>query len=462
MMGTLIKNGTIVNSDGSRRGDLLLEGGKIAAIGDSLDRTADRVIDASGKHVIPGGVDVHTHLDLPFGGTVSADDFETGQKAAAHGGTTCHVDFVIQSKGQSLAEAVDQWHGKAEGKACIDYGFHVAVTDMNESVMKELPSLPDLGITSIKLFMAYKNILMVEDEILLRSLQVARDHGMLTCVHAENGDIVDLLVKQMLAEGKTDPIYHAKSRPHWAEAEATMRAISFSAITGSPLFVVHLTCASALEQVRLARDKGVKVMAETCPQYLFATEDDLERPGFEGSKYVCSPPVRTKEDQVALWKGLADSSLAGISTDHCPFNFKGQKELGRGDFTKIPNGLPGIEDRLMVTYHHGVGEGRLSLERWVEICSTNPAKVFGMYPRKGIIAEGSDADLVVWDPEREHTISAETHHMNVDYNIFEGMTVKGMPEIVFSGGRLVVEQNEFKGQTGAGRFVKRDPGAVVI
>jgi dihydropyrimidinase len=327
---------------------------------------------------------------------------------------------------------------------------------MTDSVLKEIAALPGQGITSIKLFMAYKNILMVDDETLFRSMLAAREHGLLTCVHAENGDVIDVLVKQMLADGKTDPIYHAKSRPHWAEAEATGRAIAFAAMADAPLYVVHLTCASALDQVRLARKKGVKAMAETCTQYLFTTEDDLARPDFEGAKYVCSPPVRTEADQAVLWGGLQDNSLGCISTDHCSFNLKGQKELGRGDFTKIPNGMPGIEDRLMVMYEKGVRGQKLSLERWVEICSTNPARVFGMYPRKGVIAEGSDADVVVWDPNREHTISAKTHHMNVDYNIYEGMRVQGFPEVVFSGGRLVVENGEFKGEVGAGRYIKRD------
>lgn len=461
-MSVLIKNGTVINADASRKVDIFVDGEIIGQVGESLEVHADHVIDASDKYVIPGGIDVHTHLDMPFGGTVSSDDFETGHVAGAHGGTTCHIDFVMQSKGQSLPEAVDIWHGKADGKACIDYGFHVAVTDMPESVMKELPTLVGLGITSIKLFMAYKGALMVDDETLFRAMQIARDNGILTCVHAENGDAIDVLVRQTIAEGKTAPIYHAKSRPHWAEAEATARAIYLAAMADAPVFIVHLSCASALDHVRRARAKGLKAMAETCVQYLFTTENDLARPGFEGAKYVCSPPPRTKDDQEALWKGLTNGDLVDISTDHCPFNYKGQKELGRGDFSKIPNGLPGIEDRLMVMHHHGVGGGRFSLEKWVEICSANPAKAFGLYPRKGAIAEGSDADIVVWDPEKEHTISAGTHHMRIDYNIYEGLTVKGVPEIVFSGGRIVVEDGEFKGKVGAGRFVRRDPIEQVV
>lgn len=455
-MGTLIKNGTVINADASRPADVLVEGEIITQVGESLEVPADRIIDAAGKYVIPGGIDVHTHLDMPFGGTVSSDDFRTGQIAAAHGGTTCHIDFVIQSQGQSLAEAVDVWHGKADGKACIDYGFHLAITDVPEAVLKELPTILDLGISSIKLFMAYKNVLMVDDETFFRTLQIARDSGILTCVHAENGDAIDVLVKQTLAAGKTDPIYHARSRPHWAEAEATARATYLAAMADAPLFVVHLTCASALEQVRQARSRGIKAMAETCVQYLFASEDDLARPGFEGAKYVCSPPLRTQADQEALWEGLINGDLANISTDHCPFNYQDQKELGRGDFSKIPNGLPGIEDRLMVIYHQGVGGGRLTPEKWVAICSTNPARIFGLYPRKGVIAAGSDADLVIWDPEQEHTISAATHHMRIDYNLYEGMTVKGMPATVFSGGRPVIEEGRFTGQVGAGRFIKRD------
>ena len=455
-MSTLIKNGKLINADGSLDADILVDHEIIVKVGESIEDNADRIIDASGKYVIPGGIDVHTHLDMPFGGTVSSDNFETGHIAAAHGGTTCHIDFIIQGKGQSLAEAIDIWHGKAEGKACVDYGFHMAITDMTDSVMEELPTLVHAGISTIKLFMAYKNVLQVDDETLFKSLQIAGDNGILTCVHAENGDAIDVLIKQMLAEGKTDPIYHAKSRPHWAEAEATSRAIHLAAIADAPLFVVHLTCASALEQIKIARAKGLKAMAETCVQYLFRTEEDLARPGFEGAKYVCSPPLRTEEDQKALWDGLINGDLASISTDHCTFNYVGQKDLGKGDFSLIPNGLPGIEDRMMVMHHHGVSGGKFSLERWVEITSTNPAKTFGMYPRKGVIRENSDADLVIWDPEKEHTISAETHHMNIDYNIYEGMEVKGMPEIVFSSGRIVVEDGEFKGKVGAGNFIRRE------
>ena len=455
-MSTLIKNGKLINADGSLDADILVDHEIIVKVGESIEDNADRIIDASGKYVIPGGIDVHTHLDMPFGGTVSSDNFETGHIAAAHGGTTCHIDFIIQGKGQSLAEAIDIWHAKAEGKACVDYGFHMAITDMTDSVMEELPTLVHAGISTIKLFMAYKNVLQVDDETLFKSLQIAGDNGILTCVHAENGDAIDVLIKQMLAEGKTDPIYHAKSRPHWAEAEATSRAIHLAAIADAPLFVVHLTCASALEQIKIARAKGLKAMAETCVQYLFRTEEDLARPGFEGAKYVCSPPLRTEEDQKALWDGLINGDLASISTDHCTFNYVGQKDLGKGDFSLIPNGLPGIEDRMMVMHHHGVSGGKFSLERWVEITSTNPAKTFGMYPRKGVIRENSDADLVIWDPEKEHTISAETHHMNIDYNIYEGMEVKGMPEIVFSSGRIVVEDGEFKGKVGAGNFIRRE------
>ena len=455
-MSTLIKNAKLINADGSQDADVLVDAEIIVKVGESIEDNADRIIDASGKYVIPGGIDVHTHLDMPFGGTVSSDNFETGHIAAAHGGTTSHIDFVIQGKGQSLAEAIDIWHGKAEGKACVDYGFHMAITDMTDSVMDELPTLVHAGISTIKLFMAYKNVLQVDDETLFKSLQIAGENGILTCVHAENGDAIDVLIKQMLAEGKTDPIYHAKSRPHWAEAEATSRAIHLAAIADAPLFVVHLTCASALEQIKIARAKGLKAMAETCVQYLFRTEEDLARPGFEGAKYVCSPPLRTEEDQKALWDGLINGDLASISTDHCTFNYVGQKDLGKDDFSLIPNGLPGIEDRMMVMHHHGVGGGKFSLERWVEITSTNPAKTFGMYPRKGVIAEGSDADLVIWDPEKEHTISAETHHMNIDYNLYEGMEVKGMPEIVFSSGRIVVEDGEFKGKVGAGNFIRRE------
>jgi len=456
MAVTLIKNGHIVTAADSYVADILVEGEKIKAIGQNLPADGHNVVDAGGKYVFPGAIDVHTHLDLPFGGTVAADDFYTGHVAAAFGGTTTHIDFAIQGKGETLKQAVENWHARADRKAAIDYGFHIAITDLPESVMREIPKAPDYGVTSLKLFMAYKGSLMVDDGTLFNSLMVARDSGMLICVHAENGDAIDVLVKKMQAEGKLEPIYHALSRPHFAEAEATARAAALAMIAGSPLYVVHMSCASAVEQLRWARETGAPIMGETCTQYLFFTEDDLRKPNFEGAKFVCSPPMRTKFDQDALWKAIAVNDLQAVSTDHCPFNFKGQKDLGKEDFSKIPNGVPGIEDRLKIMYSYGVTPGKISLNRWVELLSTNPAKIFGLYPRKGTIAVGSDADLVIWDPNKEQTISAFNHHMNVDYNLYEGWHVKGMPEKVFLRGRLIVDGDSWYGEQGKGEYLCRE------
>jgi dihydropyrimidinase len=459
-MRTLIKGGTIVTASDTYQADVLVDGEKIAAIGQGL--SGDTTIDASGKYVIPGGIDVHTHLDMPFGGTVSSDDFFTGHRAAAFGGTTMHIDFAIQPKGATLRETLDMWLARADGKAAIDYGFHVAITDLPDSVMDEIKRCPEYGVTSLKLFMAYKGALQVDDATLFRAMQQAAAHGMLICVHAENGDAIDILIKEALAAGNLEPKYHALTRPPELEAEATNRAIRLAEVAGCPLYVVHLTNAGALEAVRLARARGSSVYAETCVQYFFFTKDDLARPDFEGAKWVCSPPFREPSDQVALWQGVFDNSLQIVSTDHCPFWLQGGvegrtpgKELGRESFAKIPNGCPGIEDRMMVLYTCGVREGRFSANRWVELCCTNPAKMFGMYPQKGTIAPGSDADIVVWDPEARHTISAATQHQRTDYNLYEGMQITGMPSVVLSRGRVLVQDGEWKGEQGAGRFVKR-------
>ncbi|HZG66422.1 MAG TPA: dihydropyrimidinase [Herpetosiphonaceae bacterium] len=423
---------------------------------------ADTTIDATGKYVIPGGIDVHTHLDMPFGGTVSSDDFFTGHRAAAFGGTTTHIDFAIQPKGATLRETLDQWMARAEGKAAIDYGFHLAITDLPDSIMEEIPRCVEWGVTSLKLFMAYKGALMVDDATLFRAMEQAAKHGLLICVHAENGDAIDILVEQALAAGNTEPKYHALTRPPELEAEATNRAIRLAEVAGAPLYVVHLTNAGALEAVRLARARGKPIYAETCVQYFFFTKDDLARPGFEGAKWVCSPPYREKSDQEALWQGVATNELQVISTDHCPFFFEGGvdgrpagKELGKDSFAKIPNGCPGIEDRLMVLYTEGVRGGRFSINRWVELCCTNPAKLFGMYPKKGVIAPGADADIVVWDPEATHTIRAETQHQRTDYNLYEGKEVTGVPSMVLSRGRVLVRDGRWEGEQGAGRMVKR-------
>jgi dihydropyrimidinase len=461
-MSTLIKGGTIVTASDTYQADVLIEGEQIATIGHGL--SGDTTIDASGKYVIPGGIDVHTHLDMPFGGTVSSDDFFTGHKGAAFGGTTCHIDFAIQPKGATLRETLDMWHGKAEGKAAVDYGFHVAITDLPNSVMDEIKQCPDYGVTSLKLFMAYKGALMVDDATLFRAMQQAAEHRLLIMVHAENGDAIDILVNEAIEAGHLEPKYHALTRPPELEAEATERAIRLAEVAGSPLYVVHVTNAGAMEAIQYARGRGRsnQIFGETCTQYFFFTKDDLARPGFEGAKWVCSPPYREKSDQAALWGAVASNALQVISTDHCPFFFEGGKdgrpggkELGRDNFAKIPNGCPGIEDRMMVLYTHGVRGGRFSLNRWIELCCTNPAKLFGMYPRKGTIAPGTDADVVVWDPEATYTITAAKQHQRTDYNLYEGMEVTGMPSVVLSRGRVLVQDGEWKGEQGAGKFVHR-------
>jgi len=467
-MPTLIKNGTIVTAADTVQADLRIEDEQIALIGRNLPEDGATVIDAAGKLILPGGIDVHTHLELPFGGTVSSDDFFTGQRAAAFGATTTHIDFVIQPIGGTLKQGIDAWHAKARDKAVIDYGFHVAVTDLRDDVMAELPSVLDEGITSLKLFMAYKGVLQVDDTTLFRAMTVAAEHGLLIMVHAENGDVVAELITKLLAEGKTEPYYHAVSRPAIVEAEATGRAVAMSGVTGAPLYVVHMTCEEAVEQLVLGRAKGFPVMGETCVQYLYVFEDDLKRPNFEGAKFVCSPPVRQPKDAPILWKALSTNTLQAVSTDHCPFWFEGGvngrvagKELGKGNFAAIPNGMPGIEDRMAVIWHGGVNSGRMSPNRFVEITSTNPAKIFGLYPRKGTIAVGTDADLVIWDPTKEHTISAATHHMRTDYNVYEGMTVTGWPEKVLLRGNVIVDGDEWKGETGSGRFLRRKTGMVL-
>lgn len=468
-MRTLIAGGTVVTASDTYQADVLIEGEKIAGVGHGF--TADATIDAGGKYVIPGGIDVHTHLDMPFGGTVSSDDFFTGHRAAAFGGTTTHIDFAIQPKGATLRETLEMWQAKANGKAAVDYGFHLAITDLPDRVMDEIAHCPEWGITSLKLFMAYKGALMIDDATLFRAMEQAAAHGLLIMVHAENGDAIDILVKQALAAGHTEPKYHALTRPPELEAEATNRAIRLAEVAGAPLYVVHVTNAGAVEAIRLARARGkAPIYGETCVQYFFFTKDDLARPGFEGAKWVCSPPFREKSDQEALWRAVGVNDLQVISTDHCDFWYEGGtdgrpagKELGRGDFSKIPNGVPGIEDRMMVLYTQGVRAGRLSLNRWVELCCTNPAKLFGLYPQKGVIAPGSDADLVVWDPAATHTISAKTHHQRTDYNLYEGMRVTGTPVVVLSRGHVLVRDGEWKGEAGAGRFLRRQrfekPGA---
>jgi dihydropyrimidinase len=455
-MSILIKGGRIVTAADDYVADLYIEDETVSLVGESLDHPADKVIDASGKYVLPGGVDPHTHLDMPFGGTVTVDDVESGQTSAAFGGTTTHVDFVIQPRGSSFGEALEEWRGKASGKQVIDMGYHMAVTDLEEGgTLEELATLPDQGITSYKLFMAYKGALMVDDETLFRTMQVAAETGALVMVHAENGDAIDVLVQQALAAGHTEPKYHALTRPPETEGEATNRAIQLARVAGCPLYVVHVSCRESVEPIQLAREQGWDVWGETCTQYFFVDYSYLERPDFEGAKWVYTPPPRDKANQEVLWNAVRTDVLSAISTDHCAFLWDGQKTLGKDDFSKIPNGGPGLENRLQMIHEFGVRAGRISLNRMVELLSTAPAKLFGLYPRKGTIAVGSDADLVVFDPQKRHTISAATHHSKADYNLFEGTEVTGVPELVLLRGRVLVEGDQLVGEARLGEFVRR-------
>jgi len=455
-MSILIKGGRVITAADDYVGDVFVEDERISLIGESLDIQADRTIDASDKYVLPGGVDPHTHLDMPFGGTVTIDDVESGQTSAAFGGTTTHVDFIIQPQGSSFADALEEWRGKANGKQVIDMGYHMAVTDLKEGgTLEELASLPDQGITSYKLFMAYKGALMVDDETLFKTMQVAADTGALVMVHAENGDAIDVLVKEALAAGNTEPKYHALTRPPETEGEATNRAIQLARVAGSPLYVVHVSCAESVEPIQLAREKGWNVWGETCTQYFFIDYTFLERPNFEGGKYVYTPPPRDKANQDVLWNAVRTDTLSAISTDHCAFLWDGQKTIGKDDFSKIPNGGPGLENRLQMIHEFGVRGGRISLNRMVELLSTNPAKLFGLYPRKGTIAVGSDADIVVFDPEKRVTISASTHHSKTDYNLFEGTEVTGVPQVVLLRGNVLVENDELVASPGVGQFIAR-------
>jgi dihydropyrimidinase len=455
-MSTLIRGGTVVNATGAVTADVLVQGEKIAALvapGFALE--ADEVIDATGKYVIPGGIDGHTHMEMPFGGTSSADTFETGTIAAAWGGTTTIIDFAVQAKGTSLLSTLDKWHEKADGNCAIDYGFHMIVSDVNDTSLKEMESCIGAGVNTFKMFMAYPGVFYATDGEILRAMQKARETGATVMMHAENGIAIDQLVAQALAEGRTDPVEHGLTRPPELEGEATSRAIALAKVTGSPLYIVHLSAAQALDAVSKARDTGQNVFAETCPQYLFLSLEDLAKPDFEGAKYVASPPLRPKEHQGELWRGLRTNDLSLVSTDHCPFCFKDQKELGRGDFSKIPNGMPGVEHRIDLL-HQGVVRGELSLERWVEISSTTPARMFGLYPHKGVIAPGADADIVVYDPTAQQTLSAATHHMNVDYSAYEGMELTGQVSTVLSRGRVVVSDGAFHGNAGHGKFLTRE------
>ena len=457
-MSLLIKNGRVITAVDDYKGDIFIESEQVNLIGKNLDVKADRVIDAQGKYVIPGGIDPHTHLDMPFAGTVSADDFETGTRAAAHGGTTTLIDFAIQTKGRSTLEALETWHKKAEGKTAIDYGFHMIITDLEDDRVPEMRTLADEGVTSYKLFMAYPGVLYADDATLFRAMRKAGQDGTVICMHAENGIVIDEIVKSALAEGKTGPKWHALTRPTRMEAEGVHRSIAIAEVADVPVYIVHLSSADALEQVVLARDRGAHVFAETCPQYLFLDHSYYEQEGFEGAKYVMTPPLREKWNQKELWRGLRMGDLMSISTDHCPFCFKEQKEMGINDFSKIPNGGPGVENRMSLVFNGGVVEGRISLNRFVELTSTASAKMFGLFPKKGTIAVGSDADIVIFNPDRKETISVNnsvTHHMNVDYNAYEGFEVTGVSETVISRGKIIVENCEYLGKKGDGQYLKR-------
>ena len=457
MSTTLIRNGKIVNADSTRDADLLISGEKIQDIAPGLPaEAADRVIEATGMLLLPGGIDVHTHLDMPFGGTTSSDDFETGTRAAAFGGTTTLVDFAIQTRGTKMREALDTWWKKADNRATIDYGLHMIVTDLPDAGLEDMDSMVAEGVASFKLFMAYPGVLMVDDATIFKALSRTAKNGALICMHAENGSVIDVMVQRALAEGKTAPIYHALTRPTTAEAEAVHRAIAMAEIAGVPVYIVHLSSEDALKQVREARDRGVPAFAETCPQYLLLSIDELARPGFEGAKYVFTPPLRDKKNLPKLWDGLKHDHLQVVSTDHCPFCFEDEKAMGKEAFTKIPNGGPGVENRLQLLFHHGVNQGKLSLNRFVEVVATTPAKIFGLYPKKGVLQPGADADVVIWDPQARHVISATSHHMRVDYSMFEGWQVQGNARTVLSRGEVIVDHGSWLGRAGRGRFVRRE------
>jgi len=459
MIRTLISGGTVVAATGSFPADVAIEGERIVSLfepGSTLlgHFNADKVIDAAGRLVVPGGVDVHTHMEMPSAGTVSADTFETGTLAAAWGGTTTIVDFAGQARGSGLREAWEAEMVKADGHCVVDFGLHMIVSDVNDSSLAEMDAMVEEGVTSFKLFMAYPGVLYSDDGQILRAMQKASQCAATIMMHAENGIAIDVLVSQALQRNERDPRYHASSRPSALEGEATHRAIVLAQVAGAPLYIVHLSAAEALSEVVTARDAGALVHAETCPQYLFLSEGSLDQPGFEGAKFVCSPPLRGSSHHQDLWRGLAVGDLSVVATDHCPFCFKGQKELGRGDFSRIPNGLPGVEHRMELIYQ-GVVEGRISQERWVELTSTAPARLFGMYPAKGVIQPGADADLVVFDPRTVHTLSAASHHMAVDYSCYEGQNLTGRVETVMSRGRVLVEGGAFVGAVGGGRYLKR-------
>ena len=462
-MGILIQNGTVVNANGQQRSDVLIEDQSITRVSASISPAGHSLVDATGLFVMPGGIDVHTHLDMPFGGTVSADDYRTGTIAAAIGGTTTVIDFALQSRGHTMREAYDTWRAKSKDKACVDYGLHMAITDLGpgdgSQGLREMEEMVHEGISSFKLFMAYPDVLMIDDGLMFRVMQKAASLKALCCVHAENGSAIDIVVAQMIAEGKTAPHYHALSRSTKAEAEATHRAIALAEMAGAVVYIVHLSNEDALRELRHAQERGLQAIAETCTQYLvLSIEDQMPGKNWDEAKYVFTPPLREKKNQAALWRALADGSLSVVSTDHCPFRFADQKALGKNDFRKIPNGGPGIENRLQILWHFGVNAGLLTPEQFVELCCTAPARIFGI-PRKGIIAPGMDADVLLWDPLADYTISAATQAMATDYSMFEGWQVRGNARHVFSRGEPIVDNGKWVGAVGRGRFLKREANA---
>jgi len=470
-MTTLIKNGTLITASETFVADILIEDEKIALIGKELQHPTAEVIDATGRLIMPGGIDPHVHLDLPMFGTVSSDDHYTGHKAAAFGGTTTVMDFVVLEN-EGFQHSVDIWMKMAE-KAAIDYSFHMNLTRFDEKIAAEIPLLREMGITTLKVFTAYNGRLRLDDGGIFKALRIARDNGMLVMAHCENGDVIETLIPEALAAGQTSPVYHALTRPAWGAVEATLRLAAMAEQANAPVYIVHMNAAGEVDMLKYARERGVPVMGETCPQYLFFTEDELRRP--DGAKWICSPPMRTKEDNTRLWEGLSDGILQTIGTDHCPFFYDGTrpivyegreiaipgKELGKGDFTKIPNGLPGIEDRLPVLWTTGVRAGKITANQFVAYNSTNPAKIFGLYPRKGALLAGSDADIVIWDPEQKVTYGIAQAHQRTDYNLYEGWELTGMPEKVFLRGKMIVDSDVWLGRSGDGQFLKREEGEIL-